>query len=155
MMKQTDNLFGTSAECPALFPPREARNGTRALSCPPQRCSPSGFLRNTAPDLFADLVRRYEAVLDEAVDQRIHENKSFSAALADLSARLGQLQAGARDIIELHARALDAKLASVPPLLRGVYVEEGRLVVLELMGRVLSAYRTAFLQATQASSNGS
>jgi hypothetical protein len=155
MMKQTDNLFGTSAECPALFPLREARNGAKASSSPPPRNSLNKSLRNTAPELFADLVRHYGALLDQAVDQRIHENKSFSTDLADLSIRLGQLQAAARDIIELHARALDDKLASVPPLLRGVYMEEGRLVVLELMGRLLSAYRTAFLQSRQSSGNGS
>lgn len=155
MMKQTDKLFGASADCAALFPPREARNGAKPSSSPPQRGSLNKSLRNTAPELFADLARHYGALLDLAVDQRIHENKSFSTELADLSARLVRLQAGARDIIELHARVLEDKLASLSPLLKGVYVEEGRLVVLELMGRLLSAYRTAFLQATQSSGNGS
>jgi hypothetical protein len=154
MMKQTNNLFGASAECPAFFPPRDVRNGAKASSNPPQRVSSNKSLRRATPELFAELVCRYGTLLDEAVDQRVHQGEPLSGELGDLSAQLGRLRAGARDIIELHAHALDDKLASMPPLQKGLYVEEGRLVLLELMGRLLSAYRTAFLQATQLSGTG-
>lgn len=153
-MKQADHLFGSSPASLAFLPSKDVRNAARASSSAPQRNPSSGSLRNTAPEFFAELVCHYGALLDQAVDQRIHENKTFSTALADLSTRLQRLQAGARDIIELHARVLEDKLASLPPLLRSAYVEEGRLVVLELMGRLLSAYRTAFLQTTQAAGSG-
>jgi hypothetical protein len=151
MMKQAHQLFDSSAACPTLLPPKDARHGAKASSSPPQRCPKSRDLCHTAPELFAELVNHYGALLDEAVEQRVHPGESLSAELDDLSARLKRFQAGARDIIELHARTLDGKLASASSLMRGAYVEEGRLVLLELMGRLLSAYRTAYLQATQSS----
>jgi hypothetical protein len=155
MMKEADNLFGSSSTCTTFSPPKGARDDARASPSSTRRCCADRSLRKTSPELFAELVRQYVALLDEAVDQRIHQGESLSAELGDLSARLIQLRASARDIIELHARALDDKLTTVPQRLARVYVDEGRFVVLELMGRLLSDYRTAFLQATQQSGQGS
>jgi hypothetical protein len=75
--------------------------------------------------------------------------------LEKLNKRLGRLRAGACDLIELHARVLDEKLASAPSRLTRAYGEEGRFLLLELMGRLLSTYRSAFLQAMQPSGKGS
>jgi len=155
MMKEADNLFGSSSTCPALYPPKGARDDAKALPSPTRCSCADRSLRKTAPEFFAELVRHYVALLDEAVDQRIHQGEPLSAELGDLSARLIQLRASARDVIELHARALDDKLTTAPQRLARTYVEEGRFVVLELMGRLLSDYRTAFLQTTQQSGQGS
>jgi hypothetical protein len=112
-------------------------------------------LRTIAPELFAELVRHHGNLLDQAVAQRAHhDGPPLSAELRDLSTRLGRLQAGARDVIELHARALDDKLASAAPPLTAAYREEGRFLVLELMGHLLSYYRTAFHQTTQPAGQG-
>lgn len=155
MMKEADNLFGASSTCTASFPPKGARDDARASPRPTRRTCADSSLRKTAPERFAELVRLYVALLDEAVDQRIHQGEPLSAEFGDLSARLRQLRASARDVIELHARALDDKLTTVPQRMARMYMEEGRFVVLELMGRLLSDYRTAFLQATQQSGQGS
>lgn len=112
-------------------------------------------MRKTAPELFTELALHYGTLLDKAVDQRTHQGEPLSAELGHLSARLGRFRAGARDVVELHARALDDKLASVPQRLVRMYMEEGRFLVLELMGRLLCDYRAAFLQATQPSGQGS
>jgi hypothetical protein len=139
-------------ECSSYAPLKAAPNEVKVSPGQPRRLSVSSPLRTTAPELFAELVYRYGALLDEAVEQRTHQGESISPELGDLSACLERLQADARDVIELHARALKEKLTSAPPRLTEVYMEEGRFVVLELMGRLLSDYRKAFLQATQLSS---
>ncbi|HZV07389.1 MAG TPA: hypothetical protein VE999_20060 [Gemmataceae bacterium] len=150
MIKQADKLVDVKTNGSSLWhAPQAPRPPGRFEKASPPRAPLGGPLRNAAPELFAELVRHYGALLDKAVDQRIHQGESVSTELHDLSARLKRLRAGARDVIELHARTLDEKLASAPPPLTKAYVEEGRLVVLELMGRLLSDYRTAFLQAAQ------
>jgi len=136
MIENANKLFGSSPVRHPFSPPRRSQGSS---------------LRSTLPELFSELVYRYGAALDEAVEQRTHQGEPLSPELSDLSERLRRLRAGARDVIELHARALSEKLASVPPRLTGVYVEEGRFVVLELMGRLLSDYRAAFLQTGQQS----
>jgi|SRR5579875_164572 hypothetical protein len=149
--EHTNKLLGPSSTSPAIPPPR-AVNGKASPGS--LQCSEEGSLRTTAPEHFLELARRYSALLDEAVEQRIHQGEVLSVALSDLSTRLRQLQAGARDVIELHTHVLDKKLASAPPRLTGAYMEEGRFMVLELMGRLLTDYRKAFLQATQPSDKG-
>jgi hypothetical protein len=155
MRKQTDNLFESSPACTTLYPPKGGREGAKASPGLSRRHSSGSSLRSRAPELFAELVRQYGNLLDGAVEQRMHENTTYPEVVDTFITRLERLRAGARDIIELHARALDDKLATAPQRLTGVYLEEGRFVVLELMGRLLSTYRTAFLQATQPSGNGS
>jgi hypothetical protein len=90
----------------------------------------------------------YADLLDKAVRRREFENgPGVYAELRELAVRLGRLGAGARDVIELHAGALDAKTAAATAPVAQIYVEEGRLLVLELMGHLLSYYRTECLQA--------
>jgi hypothetical protein len=146
MVKHSEELIGPSSSCAPFSPPRENQDSARTSLNPTRPCPPDGALHVAAPELFAELIRHYSAALDEAVEQRIHASDSLATELSDLTTRLGRLQAGARDVIQLHARALDVKLASVPQQLIGVYVEEGRFLVLELMGRLLSYYRTALHQ---------
>jgi hypothetical protein len=155
MRKQIDNLFESSPACATLSPPKGMRDGARTSPSPSRHDDLGGSLRLIEPELLAELVREHETLLDAAVDHRIHQSSTYSEDLDNFSARLVRHRAGARDIIELHARALDDKLATAPQRLTGVYIEEGRFLVLELMGRVLSTYRTALLQATQPSGKAS
>jgi hypothetical protein len=154
MRKQTDNLFESSPACTTLPPPKEVRDGAKTSPNSSRRHSLGSSLCISSPEQFAELVRQYGTLLDEAVDQRIHHSATYPEELDRFSAGLMRLRAGARDIIELHARVLDEKQATTPQRLMGVYIEEGRFVVLELLGRLLSAYRTAFLDATQPSGKG-
>jgi hypothetical protein len=49
--------------------------------------------------------------------------------------------AGANDIAELHAQALQAALRGAPAPKAQALLSEGRLLALELMGRLLTFYR--------------
>ncbi|HWG42965.1 MAG TPA: hypothetical protein VN688_09280 [Gemmataceae bacterium] len=116
---------------------------------PPDPPPPSrDLLRVRAPDIFQTLATAYSKLLELAVHQRDYASEdALSTEVRELGMRLGRLQAGARDAIELHSRALEVKLASAPAMLARLYVEEGRLLILELMGHLLSYYRQECLQA--------
>ncbi len=146
MMKQSNQLFGLAPE-PFNLPQRKA-NGKEPSSPPDAR----GPLRRVAPDLFRTLAARYGELLERTVDQRVYARESaLTEGLREMSVRLGRLQAAPRDVIDLHSHALEVQLAAAPARLAAVYVEEGRLLVLELMGHLLSYYRRECLQAGRSS----
>jgi circadian clock protein KaiB len=67
----------------------------------------------------------------------------LSDRLRALANELGFLNAGPRDVVELHAGALRSRIESVTPQRAQAYVEEARVVVLELMGYLVAYYRTS------------
>jgi len=105
-------------------------------------------LRESVPDLFRQLTRDYEDWLDLAWDRRLYKIESdISKNLRDLADQLGVVRARPHDVVELHTRALEGKIRDVPHAKAQVYVEEGRMIILELMGYLASFYRTHSLSA--------
>lgn len=99
-------------------------------------------LRAGSPDLFDELLRWYASVLERAFEQRIYKiDHGISDTLRDLADRLGVLRAGPRDVVELHTAAMKLRLATATIDQAEAYGEEGRLLVLELMGDLVSYYR--------------
>jgi hypothetical protein len=58
---------------------------------------------------------------------------------------MGFLKASPRDVIELHTRTLREKNKDVTLAKAQMYVAEGRLMVLELMGYLTSFYRKYYI----------
>ena len=54
---------------------------------------------------------------------------------------MGFLKAGPRDVVEIHSTTLKRKSSQATPQKAQAYAEEGRLLVLELMGCLASYYR--------------
>jgi DNA-binding NarL/FixJ family response regulator len=99
-------------------------------------------LRESAPNIFYELVLQYEALIDLAVEQRAYRvEHNLNERLRFMAERVGFLNAGPRDIIEVHATAIKRKLNGQSPPRSQIYLEEGRLIVLELMGHLVSFYR--------------
>ncbi len=113
----------------------------------PSRVTASLFgvlpLHERAPDAFASLVERHARLLDVSLDRQIYRGagKSLATDLRSLADQLGTLAAGAADVAELHSRALQAALRGAPAQKTTTLVAEGRLIALELMGRLLTFYR--------------
>lgn len=106
-----------------------------------------GPLSEIAPAVFAELQAVYESLLRSALEQRIFRVENVvTAGLRDLAERLFRLRAGARDVTELHYRALTACSAGESPGRTRALMETGRFTVLELIGRVLNAYRSRHLE---------
>ena len=100
-------------------------------------------LHKSAPEKFNELVQDYCNMLELALEQRAYkiENK-LSESLRAFAEQLGFLRAGPRDVVEVHRAGLKKMADQSPTLQRAqAYVEEGRLMVLELMGYLVSYYR--------------
>ncbi len=114
------------------LPVGEALYGTRAIS-------------SSAPEEFDKLLVRYRGILDTGLEARVLKiDTGADEKLRVLAEDLGTWHAGARDVIEIHQRAIATATDSLSPLKAKALVEEGRYVVLELMGRLLMFYRRYF-----------
>ena len=98
--------------------------------------------KEAAPSLFADLVGRHTKLLEFSLEERVMKtNKGVADELKNLAQQLGSNGAGPRDIIELHATAISAKLKGQPPVKAKAIVVEGRVLLIKLMGDLASYYR--------------
>jgi DNA-binding response OmpR family regulator len=103
-------------------------------------------LRESLPDLFTELTQHYGELLDLALEQRLYKvHHPLSETLRALGEQLVFLKAGPRDVVQIHHATLEIKAAQVTPSRAQGYLEEGRLLVLELMGYVASYYRNQAL----------
>jgi FixJ family two-component response regulator len=99
-------------------------------------------VRERAAEAFQELSRGYAGVLEHAFEQRIYRvSHPLSDELRGLADRLGALRAGPRDVLDLHSTVLKQRLASASVEEGAGYADEGRLLVLELMGHLVSYYR--------------
>jgi PAS domain S-box-containing protein len=107
-----------------------------------------GPLRTSRPNVFQDLAQSYGQVMEAALTERVYKVQcDLPASLRALAERMGALRAGPRDVIDLHTVTLKAKAAESAPYKAQAYAEEGRLLVLELMGHLTSVYRNQSLGA--------
>jgi hypothetical protein len=99
-------------------------------------------IHHADPAMFLRLVRAYEDLMDQAVDERIfRRGTQMSEPLRLIAAQLGGNAASPRDVVGIHCEALRAKTADVPPAKAAVYQEESRMLLVELMGHLVSYYR--------------
>ena len=100
------------------------------------------------PKTFQELVRSYGSLLDRALEQRVYKvQNNVSEGLRSIAEEMGALKAGPRDVVEIHSTALKLKVSGENPKKVEAYAEEGRLIVLELMGHLASHYRNYALGA--------
>lgn len=106
----------------------------------------SEALKESIPDVFADLTARYGQLLDLALEERAFRvNHDISEELRSLAAKLGFFKASPRDIVDIHTKALKIKTKNVNLAKVQAYVDEGRLRLLELMGYLTSYYRKYYI----------
>ncbi|AOW77837.1 hypothetical protein A3Q34_13865 [Colwellia sp. PAMC 20917] len=93
--------------------------------------------------IFDTLAQRYGETLEQAVENLILQSgHPIGKNLWALAEELGKLFASARDVAELHSVTLAKKTQNAPPLKSKAIIEEGRFVVLELMGYLATYYRS-------------
>lgn len=118
----------------------ESAGGTVPISA---RVLGVGPLSETAPAAFAELQTAYQSLLRNALEQRIFRIENVvTIGLRDLAERLFRSRAGAHDVTELHYLALSACADGETPGRARALMETGRLTLIELLGRVLNAYRS-------------
>jgi DNA-binding response OmpR family regulator len=100
-------------------------------------------LLQSFPSIFNQLVQHYGELMELALEQRAFRvEHDISGKLQSIAEELGFLHAGPRDVVEIHSSALKNKSGAVNQARSQAYIEEGRVMVLQLMGHLVSHYRT-------------
>lgn len=103
-------------------------------------------LRSAFPGRFAELARDYGEILDRAVELILQRRQpALEERLRRLAGAAADLRAGPRDIVELHTVALKQREAEHGPERMKLYLAEGRVRLLELMGHLVTFYRDRWL----------
>lgn len=102
-------------------------------------------LQESAPKFFDSLVQNFEEILDKSLEKRIVRMEyNVENELRRMAEKLGHVKAGPRDVIDIYLNALAGVSQNAPPQKKQAYAEEGRLIVLGLMGNLVSFYRRYF-----------
>ncbi len=100
-------------------------------------------LREKTPDEFEALLNAYDTLLDMLLERQACKLvDDFEARLLRFAERLGMINAGPRDVVAIHKAAIAAKIAREPAMRTKAYFEEGRLLILQVMGHLASFYRS-------------
>ena len=101
-----------------------------------------GPLQETLPEVFDKLVQRYGLLMEKALEKRAYKvDHDVSEELREMGEDLGVLKALPRDVVELHTSALSKKRTESPPQKLKAYAEEGRFMLMEIMGYLAVYYR--------------
>ncbi|PDW01627.1 PAS domain-containing protein [Candidatus Viridilinea mediisalina] len=99
-------------------------------------------LRQRNPSTFGEAVAIYHELLDVALmRQRGIPDAAPESGLRNLGDYLGIQAATPRDVVEIHLAGVRSAGTGAPPIKQQAYLEEGRLMVLELMGYLAGHYR--------------
>ena len=103
-------------------------------------------LKDSIPNVFAELSQNYGDLLDLALEQRAFKvDYHISEQLRRLADKLGFFKSSPRDVVDIHTTALKRKTENVKIQKIQAYVDEGRLRLLELMGYLTSYYRKYYI----------
>ena len=115
--------------------------------------SDAALLMKSTPAAFGDLARQFSDLLDKALEQRAYKVEyDLSENIRYMAEQMGFLKGGARDVIKLYTTVMQKKISNSPPAKASAYVEEGRFMLLKLMGYLTSFYRGYSLDVAKASS---
>lgn len=106
---------------------------------------PEVSLHTSSPSVFHECVGRYGDLLDTAVKERGFGVPDNDTLAREMAAHLGELRVAARDVVEIHLAALRSRSAHVTPDRQQAYLEEGRMLVLQIMGYLVAYYRDGTL----------
>ena len=99
-------------------------------------------LRDRSPELFKDLLDYYAKLLDVALEAKTYQvRQDLTEAIVELADQVGFLQGTPQDVVDIHTCALKQRLSQAGPHKANAYIEEGRMLVLELMGYLAVHYR--------------
>ncbi len=100
-------------------------------------------LAERMPEEHQTLCSAYRSLLETALERRGYSEPKelLDENLKTLARRFGFLRASPRDVVEVHSRILRAAMKGVPLAKQQVWLEEGRLTLLEVMGHLVNYYR--------------
>ena len=110
-------------------------------------------LSDSAPSTFQELVSVYEDLLERTLESQTHETQvDLGPDIRQFARRLGFFKAGPRDAVLIHTTALKHKKAVSNVRKTHAYAQEGRYLLLELMGHLVSFYQKYAMGAVRPAS---
>lgn len=104
-------------------------------------------ISKTLPDVFNELLKKYENLLLLAVNKTEASDNNISDELRFVSKQLGFLKASPSDVLEIHSKALKGLTKNLSASKIQAYSETGRKMALELMSYLVSYYRNYSLSS--------
>jgi FixJ family two-component response regulator len=98
-------------------------------------------LKERAPEIVTRSVSEYAKLLDLYVDSLGFKGPAPHEHVERFAEQLGEQNAGPRDVIDIHLRAVESLCAGANPKRARCYALEGRLLALEVMGHLVDCYR--------------
>jgi PAS domain S-box-containing protein len=100
-------------------------------------------VRQSSQELFNRMAARFAEIMELAIERKTYKvEHDISGELSGMADELGTCGASPRDVIEVYSAALKRKTMEAGQYRAQAYTEEGRVMVLELMGHLVSYYRT-------------
>ncbi len=98
-------------------------------------------LGKTHPAEFQQYVRELRKLMERAVEQNIYKvQHNLSQDLRRLAESLGRMHAGPKDLIQVYIQARQEKVQGLTDKMNKVFTDEGRLLLIELMGYLAAYY---------------
>lgn len=111
-------------------------------------------LEETVTEEFQRLVEHYRQLLELAMEQRQYRvTHDIDEQMRGIAEQLGFLKASPRDVIALHTIAIKPRMAQMSSVKAEIYMEEARIMVLQLMGYLASYYRKFHLAVSPLSNH--
>ncbi|MFY9153276.1 MAG: response regulator [Prolixibacteraceae bacterium] len=99
-------------------------------------------LNEHSPGTFRSFVEKLGEIMDKSVETRAYRvDYDLTADLRALADDLGFAFANPQDVVEVYSVALKDKMQAATYEASQVYLEEGRILLLKMMGYLLSFYR--------------
>ena len=105
-------------------------------------------IRESAPEHFVALVGEYKALIEETIEEHaLKVDRKASRKIQDLAQSLGALGATPRDITEIHVAAIKQCKSDANVRRAATITEEGRMILIEVLGNLATYYRAFFKPA--------
>jgi hypothetical protein len=107
-------------------------------------------LRTALNDVFHQFVESYGNWMELALEKELFKvDNDVSSHLQNMAEHLGFFNAGPRDLVDIHVKALHSKMEKLSSRKAQVYSDIGRIMLLELMGYLVSFYRNQCVGTTK------
>ncbi len=98
--------------------------------------------KDSLPETFSEAVNLFEEVLELSMQKRIFRTEAdISEKLHMIADEIGFFKGGPKDVMDIYNTSMAKKTQSTTREKNQIYFEEGRLLVLQLMGYLAMYYR--------------
>ena len=99
-------------------------------------------LREVSPGVFNEFAQKFENALKLIIENKLYKtNHNTTNELQTLASEFGTVRAGPKDVVEIYSTVLKRKINNSNLKASQTYLEDGRLMLLEVMGYLVNYYR--------------